>query len=87
MTDDEIEAAKGQIVAEEAQRRVDDPRINKLVADVCDLKTQMAENTEITHQVRDILTSFRVMALFAKWIAAIAAAVAGVVAAWQSFKS
>ena len=69
------------------ERRHEDQRIVKLVGDVCDLKTQMAENTEITHQVRDILTSFRVMALFAKWIAAIAAAVAGVVAAWQSFKS
>lgn len=69
------------------ERRHEDQRIAKLVGDVCNLKTQMAENIEITHQVRDILTSFRVMALFAKWLAAITAAIAGVVAAWQSFKS
>ena len=68
------------------ERRRDDQRIGKLVFDVCDLKKQMAENTEITHQVRDMLASFRVIAVIAKWVAAVAAAVAAVVAAWKSFR-
>ena len=69
------------------ERRRDDQRIAKLMTDMDTVKICLASNTEITTQVRDILTSFRVMALFAKWIAAVAAAVAGVVAAWHSFKS
>lgn len=48
------------------------------------IDAQLAANTEITTQVRDILTSFRTMALFSKWVAAIGAAVAAVVAAWNS---
>lgn len=68
------------------ERRREDQRIGKLVCDVCDLKEQMAENTEITGQVRDMLASFRVIAVVAKWVTAIAAAVAAVVAAWHSFK-
>lgn len=69
------------------EKRRDDERITKLVSDVCDLKKQMVENTEITGQVRDMLASFRVMAVVAKWVTAIAAAVASVVAAWHSFKA
>lgn len=63
------------------QRRGDDPRIDALVQDVCLLKKDMAQNTEVTMQVRDILASFRVIAKVAKWLTAIATAVAAVYAA------
>lgn len=62
-------------------RRVDDQLINVLVADVAVLKTQMAENTEVTKQVRDILSAFRVTMAVAKWTATISAAIAGTIAA------
>ena len=55
------------------ERRAEDPRLGVLVTDVSDLKAQMARNTEITEQVRDILTSFRVIGAVAKWITALIA--------------
>lgn len=62
------------------ERRIDDQhedsRINDLVADVAVLKQQMIENTVVTMQVRDILTSFRVASVVAKWIAAVGAGLA-----------
>ena len=39
-----------------------------------------------TNQIRDILATFKGVAIAAKWIAAISAAVAGVVAAWHNIK-
>ena len=47
------------------RRRQSDPRIDTLVADVATLKVQMRENTEVTVQVRDILSSFRIIARIA----------------------
>lgn len=67
-------------MAERTERRVEDSRMSALVLDVSDLKQQMARNTEITEQVRDILTSFRVIAAAAKWVTAI---VAACVALWH----
>ena len=61
-------------------RRADDPRVTKLVTDVESLQHQMAENTEVTKQVRDILASFKTAAAIAKWITTIAAAGAAVTA-------
>ena len=66
-------------------RRADDPRINKLVSDVDNLKAEMVKNTEVTTQVRDILTSFRIMATIAKWFAAITAGVVAVKTGMASF--
>ena len=60
------------------QRRADDPRISQMVIDISDLQTEMKRNTETTEQVRDILTSFRMLAIAAKWIAAIGAGVAAI---------
>lgn len=65
-------------------RRESDIRMGALVSDVAELKHQMARNTEITEQVRDVLASFRVMASVAKWLAAIAA---GVTALWHGADS
>lgn len=60
------------------ERRAEDQRIIKLCEDVAVLQVQMAENTAVTKQVRDILASFRIVGAVAKWTAAIGA---GVVAA------
>jgi hypothetical protein len=65
-------------------RRAEDPRVNQLVTDMTHVKEELNKNTEITEQVRDLLASFRVMASVAKWITAVAAAIAGVLAAIKS---
>jgi len=62
------------------QRRSDDKRVDRLVLDVDDLKKQMSVNTEVTMQVRDILSSFKVVAGVAKWITAIAGMLAALLA-------
>lgn len=63
-----------------------DPRIDVLITDVADLKRQMAENTAITTQVRDVLASFRTIAAVAKWVSVVAAACVavyhGITALW-----
>lgn len=64
------------------QRRANDERIDTIISDVATLKREMKANTEVTTQVRDILTSFRLMAAAAKWIAAIGA---GLMAIWHGF--
>lgn len=61
-------------------RRAADARVTQLVTDVDELKKQMAVNTEVTLQVRDILASFRGVAAVAKWITAIAGMIAAILA-------
>ena len=63
---------------ETKSRRASDARIDKLVADVASLQTDMKANTEVTVQVRDILASFRIMAAIAKWVTAIGAGIVAV---------
>lgn len=43
--------------------------------DRAELRRMLGENTTITKQVADLLTSFHVLAAVAKWIAAIGAAI------------
>lgn len=62
------------------QRRAADIKVAQLVTDVEDLKRQMAENTAVIIQVRDILASFKVVASVAKWITAIAGMIAALLA-------
>ena len=69
------------------QRRIDDPRINALVEDVAAIKVDLARNNETTEQVRDILTSFRVLVKVGKGCTVIAGAVAAIGAAAYSVKS
>ena len=61
-------------------RRSSDARVMQLAEDVAVLKVQMVENTIVTMQVRDILSSFKVMASVAKWVTAIAGMIAALVA-------
>ena len=66
-----------------------DKKMDCLTKGVGSLKVDMAANTEVTTQVRDILASFRtlvsVTAGFAKWGTAIGAFVMMVVHMWQKF--
>lgn len=71
---------------DDLRRRADDERVTILVSDVAVLKTQMAENTEVTKQVRDILTSFRIAGTVAKWIASVAAGIVAIYHGWDSFR-
>lgn len=66
------------------QRRKEDPRINVLVRDVAELKEWVAENTEVTLQVRDMLAGLRVLCSVAKWVTLITGAVAGTYAALKA---
>lgn len=43
------------------------------------------ENTAITKDVRDILSTFRIVGKAAKWLTAVSAAIIGVYHGWQSF--
>lgn len=62
-------------------RRASDSKINQLVNDVNDLKKQMAENTAITIEVRDVLATLRTLQKAAKWVTAISAAITATVIA------
>jgi hypothetical protein len=72
------------------QRRQDDPRIEQLVDDMAAMKTAHAamkisldQNTEVTTQIRDILTSFRVLRTLAIWLSGLLAAVG---ASWAAIR-
>jgi len=47
------------------------------------VRGKLDENTKLTQEVRDILTTFKMVGAFAKWVGAIVAAVAG---AWAAIK-
>lgn len=74
-------------------RRHDDPRIAQLAEDLATNTSLTAQNAQLIAQmkgtvdeVRDILTSFRVLGKFAKWSSGIGAAILGLVAAWKGLK-
>ena len=77
-----VSADRADGAARELRRKTDDV-IDALVLDVHDLKRDMIENTKTTKEVRDILTSFKMVGKFARWIGLIIAAVAG---AWAAVK-
>lgn len=54
-------------------RRGDDTRIAKLVSDVGALQEQMKINTAITAEVKEMVASFKMIAVIAKWLTAIIA--------------
>ena len=47
------------------------------------VKAELKRNTEITEQVRDLLATFRILALVAKWVAAIGAGFVALYHGWQ----
>lgn len=75
------------------ERRSADQRIDELVAQhaelhacVGKLSVAVSELRATTDEVRDILASFRVIGRIAKWIGAIAAAGAAIIAFWRQLK-
>ena len=66
------------------QRRSSDAVVARLVSDMEDVKRDLAKNTVVTEQVRDILASFRVMMAVAKWFTAIAGAIAAAIALFKA---
>lgn len=65
------------------ERRAEDHRIAQIIEDVSQLKFQMAENTLVTVEVRDMLAGIKLFATVSKWGVGIAA---GAAAAWGSIK-
>lgn len=66
------------------QRRSTDPLVSQLATDVAQLQSEMKRNTEVTEQVRDILSSFKVMMAVAKWFTAVAGAIAAAIALFKA---
>ncbi len=54
------------------ERRTGDPAIRKVMDEVKTLKADLQKNNEVTNEVRDILTSMKMLASFAKWITVVA---------------
>lgn len=71
-------------MADEAERRKTvDAKFTDLEGQLAALRFEMANNTEITKQVRDILTTFTVIGKLAKWLTTIAAFCVACWHAWQ----
>lgn len=68
----------------EERRRTPDPIVAKLVTDVDDMKKDLAKNTVVTEQVRDILASFKVIAVVAKWVTTIVGMCAALIALFKA---
>lgn len=62
-----------------------DERLTAFERRLTDLEGKIDENTAVTKDVRDILGTFRIVGLAAKWIAAIGAAGLAIYHGWQAF--
>lgn len=51
------------------------------------LKAELARNTEITREVRDILATFSILFRIAKWTAAVAASATAMIGLWDAIAS
>lgn len=67
-----------------------DERFEAIERSIGEIKREVSENTEITKQIRDVITSFTIfgkiargLGRLAKWLAGLAAAVFAVYHAWQ----
>lgn len=65
------------------RRRVIDERFEALESGMDDIKKEVAENTVITTQIRDLLTSFAVMAKISKWLTVMGAFGVTMYHTWQ----
>ena len=65
------------------RRRVIDERFEALESGMTEIKKEVAENTVITTQIRDLLTSFAVMAKISKWLTVMGAFGVTCYHAWQ----
>jgi len=69
---------------QQEKRRVSDVILSKVVDDVEHLKKEMQRNTEVTEQVRDLLTSFKVIAAVAKWCTVVVGALVAFLALFKA---
>ena len=65
------------------QRRGSDHRIGHIEQRLGNVENLLMENTKTTNEVKDILTTFKTLGTFAKWISSIAAALVGL---WVAVK-
>lgn len=68
------------------QRRLADLRIEAIETRIGKVEDLLVENTRTTNEVRDILTTFKTLGTFAKWISSIAAAIVGLWAALKGLR-
>jgi hypothetical protein len=66
------------------RRDMTDERLASFDRRLTDLERKLDENTAMTKDVRDILGTFRIVGLAAKWTAAIGAAGLAVYHGWQA---
>ena len=92
-----VDVERGMTPIDPKHRRAEDPRIALLVKDMeivkgvhADMQRKLDENTVITagtadtvNEIRDILTTFKMVGAFAKWAGYIVAALAR---AWVAIK-
>lgn len=64
-------------------RRATDPRVDQLVDEMKSVRIELALNTEVTTQIRDAINSFKIIAKIAKWVTAVAACGASLLALWH----
>lgn len=55
---------------------LNDPRMDALIEEVAKVKEQVQENSEIVKEIREIIGSFRLLTLAAKWVVLVGAAIA-----------
>lgn len=67
-------------------RRKTDLRVEMLVEQMAQVKQELALNTEITRQVRDVLATFRVVAKAAKWTTYIVSAITAIIALFHGVR-
>lgn len=84
-----MQVAELTVMLHEARRRV--PEMD---ARLRDIETELAANTKVTTEVREVLDTFKGgmrmlgwMGIAAKWIAGIAAAIGAVIAIWETLRS
>ena len=68
------------------QRRSADQRIGHIEQRLGNVENLLMENTKTTNEVKDILTTFKTLGAFAKWISAIGAAIIGLWAALKGIR-
>lgn len=91
-------AGKVTMNQDERQRRVEDQlvvvsqrldrgdhKFDEMRDEVTKLKAEMQVNTEVTMEIRDIVTSFRTLSRFAKWVGGMAITATAVYHAWSNF--
>ena len=68
------------------QRRASDSRLDAVESRLVKVEDLLVENTKTTTEVRDILTTFKTLGMFAKWVSSIGAALIGLFVAIKGWR-